>query len=228
MFLSLFKLLFKLFFFAGRIEKGKAFLKPLTKVDEQECFMQMKNGDKQAEEKLIAHNLRLVAHIAKKYSKSGYEIDELISVGSVGLLKAVRSYSIENGNNFSTYASKCVANEILMLLRSDKKRQNDISLESEISSDKDGNAVRIKDVLPASHDNLEDVVETSVLASNVCRLMKRELSEREYSVMELRFGLSGKTPLTQDEVAREIGISRSYVSRIETKAIETIRQKYRM
>ena len=223
MLVSLIKLIFKLFFFTGRIERGKAFLKPLSREEEICCFEKIESGDKSAEEKLVAHNLRLVAHVAKKYSKCGYDADELISVGSLGLLKAVRTYKLDNGNNFSTYASKCITNEILMLMRSDKKRVGDVSLESEIASDKDGNAVRVKDVIPSSHEALEDGVETSVLASNIVEIMKRELSDREFLVMDLRFGLSGKPPQTQSQIAKVLGISRSYISRIESHAISVVR-----
>ena len=223
MFSAIFHFIMRLFCFAGRIERSKAFLKPLEPAKEREYFLKAKQGDGFAEEKLIAHNLRLVAHVAKKYSKCGYDTDELISVGSFGLLKAVRTYNIDGANNFSTYASKCITNEILMMLRSDKKRAGDVSLESEIASDKDGNAVTIKDVIPASHESLEDGVETKVLASNVIDIMRNELSEREYNVMCMRYGIGGETPQTQNEIAKRLGISRSYVSRIETHAIEVVR-----
>ena len=222
-FSALFNLILKLFCFTGRIERSVAFLKPLSKDEEKDCFEKARLGDKAAEEKLIEHNLRLVAHVAKKYAKSGYETDELISVGSVGLLKAVRTYNLENGNNFSTYASKCITNEILMLMRSDKKRAGDISLEAEIASDKDGNSVRVRDVIPANHESLEEGVETKVLASNIVSIMKKELSDREFKVMDLRFGLSSGTPLTQNQIAEIMGISRSYISRIETHATNVIK-----
>ena len=134
MIISLIKLLFKLFFFTGKIGVSEAFLKPLSLDEERDCFVKVKSGDKQAEEKLVAHNLRLVAHIVKKYKNLEYDTDELISIGSIGLLKAVRSYNLEHGNNFSTYASRCITNEILMLMRSDKKRQGDVSLDMEIAT----------------------------------------------------------------------------------------------
>ena len=167
----------------------------------------------------------MVAHIVKKYKNSCYDSDELISVGSIGLLKAVRSYNIEHGNNFSTFASKCITNEILMLIRSDKKRQGDISLDTEIATDKDGNSVTVKDVLPASGETIEEKTETKMLASSIIQFMKDNLSKREYLVVELRFGLNGNIPLTQNQIAEKLGISRSYISRIEKQAIEIVRKK---
>ena len=219
------KLLFKLFFFTGRVNTSVAFLKPLTIDEERECFVKVKSGDKAAEEKLVAHNLRLVAHIVKKYKNSSYDTDELISVGSIGLLKAVRSYSMDHGNNFSTFASRCITNEILMMLRSDKKRVGDISLDTEIATDKDGNSVTVKDVLPASGETIEEKTETKMLASSIIKIMKENLSEREFTVLESRFGLNGKVPLTQNQIADQLGISRSYISRIEKQAINIIKSK---
>ena len=218
-------MLMKIFFFTGKISNGTAFLKPLSAEKEKLYFEKAKAGDKEAEEKLVEHNLRLVAHIVKKYKNSGYESEELISIGSIGLLKAVRSYNITHGNNFSTYASKCITNEILMLIRADKKRLHDISLDSEIAADKDGNSVTVKDILSPIGESLEEKIETKVMAANLIKLMKQTLSEREYKVLDLRYGLSSGVPKTQNEIASMLGISRSYISRIETYACGLIKSK---
>ena len=220
---TLFKLILRLFFFTGRIGTRAAFMKPLSHDEERECFQKIKLGDKLAEEKLIEHNLRLVAHIVKKYKNVGYEQDELISIGSIGLLKAIRSYDIDHGNNFSTYASRCISNEILMLLRSDKKRQGDVSLDAEIATDKDGNSVTVKEVLPACGESIEEKTETKMLASSIIGLMHECLTEREYEIMSMRYGLNGEVVKTQQEVADQLGISRSYISRIEKSCIEILR-----
>lgn len=222
---ALIKLFFKLFFFTGRIGTRSAFLKPLKPEEEKEYFERIKDGDTQAEEELVSHNLRLVAHIAKKYKNIGYDTDELISIGSLGLLKAIRSYNLEHGNNFSTYASRCITNEILMLIRSDKKRQGDISLDTEIATDKDGNSVTIKEILPLPGDSIEEQTETKVLAENILNIMKNYLSKREYTVMTLRYGLDGNIPKTQEEIAKMLQISRSYISRIEKHSIDIIKGK---
>jgi len=222
---TFFNLLCKLFFFTGRIDRGKAFLKPLSQEKEREYFVKLQSGDKSAEEKLVAHNLRLVAHIVKKYNKTGYDIDELITIGSIGLLKAIRSYNLENGNNFSTYASKCITNEILMMFRSEKKRSGDISLEAQIAMDKDGNAVRVKEVIPANHESLEESAEIKVLAGDIIKIMYECLTDREIKVMEYRFGLNSKPVLTQSQIAERLGISRSYISRIESHAISVLKEK---
>lgn len=220
---AIFNLIFKLFFFTGRIGVRTAFVKPLSKDEEIECFKRVASGDKFAEEKLIEHNLRLVAHIVKKYKNVGYEQDELISIGSIGLLKAIRSYSLEHGNNFSTYASRCISNEILMLLRSDKKRQGDVSLDLEVATDKDGNSVTIKEILPSDGESVEEKTETKMLANSIKEIMNKYLSEREYQIMCLRYGIDCDRSMTQQEIADKLGISRSYISRIEKQSIQTIR-----
>lgn len=222
---AIIKLFFKLFFFTGRIGTSTAFLKPMKSEEEKECFERVKQGDKEAEEKLVAHNLRLVAHIVKKYKNSPYEQDELISIGSLGLLKAIRSYNLEHGNNFSTYASRCITNEILMLIRSDKKRLGDVSLDSEIATDKDGNSVTIKEVLPSSDEGIEEQTETKLLARSIIKLMSENLSKREFEIMSMRYGLDGDNPKTQQEIASMLGISRSYISRIEKQCIQIIKRK---
>lgn len=223
-FSALIRLLSKIFLFTGRIGIKNAFLKPLPPEEEKECFKKMKEGDPIAEEKLIKHNLRLVAHIVKKYKSSYNDQDELISVGSVGLMKAIKTFDIEKGHNFSTYAARCIQNEILMLLRSQKKYVNEISFEEKIGSDKDGNDISLIDILQDTKQNVEDKAETKVLFSKLIKYMENNLTDREIEIIYLRYGIGGLMPLTQNEIAKMLGISRSYISRIEKKAIEELRE----
>ena len=226
MFIGLVKLLLKLFFFTGKISCNTAFKKPLDKEEEKLFFSKAKMGDKAAENVLVEHNLRLVAHIVKKYKNTSYDSDELISVGSFGLLKAIRSYDENSGNNFSTYASKCITNEILMMIRYDKKRSGDIYLDTEISKDKDGNGITLSEVLMTNSNEFEDEVENRVALSDIILVMKKVLNKREQMVINLRFGLENNLPMSQSEVAEILGISRSYVSRIESHAILVIKEYY--
>ena len=223
-FSALLSLLSKIFLFTGRIGNKSAFLKPLNHKEEIELFTLInEKNDKEAEEKLIKHNLRLVAHISKKYQNSNIDQDELISVGSIGLLKAVKSYNLEKGHSFSTYAARCIQNEILMMFRSNKKYLNEVSIEEKIGSDKDGNEISFIDVLQDTKISVEDNVETKVLFSKLLKYMEQKLSSREKEIIYLRYGIGGGAPLTQNEVAKILNISRSYISRIEKKAIEELR-----
>ncbi len=224
MFLSaILSLLSKIFLFTGKIANKNAFAKPLKREEELECFALMKQGDADAEEKLIKHNLRLVAHIAKKYNSTYSDQDELISVGSIGLMKAVKSYDVEKGHSFSTYAARCIQNEILMLLRSQKKYSNEISIEEKIGSDKDGNDISLIDILQDTKQNVEDTAEIKVLYSKLIKYIDKTLSDREKEIITLRYGLDGTPALTQNEVAKILNISRSYISRIEKKCIEKLK-----
>ncbi|MBR2909743.1 MAG: RNA polymerase sporulation sigma factor SigK [Clostridia bacterium] len=220
---AIFNLLSKIFLFTGKISNKTAFSKPLSDDEEKECFFLIKQGDKEAEEKLIKHNLRLVAHIVKKYSNTQYDQDELISVGSIGLMKAVKSYNTEKGHTFSTYAARCIQNEILMLFRSQKKYYNEISIEEKIGTDKDGNEISLIDILQDSKTNIESQTETKLLFEKLIRYMDKVLSKREKEIIYLRYGIDSPMCLTQNEVAKILNISRSYISRIEKKAIETLR-----
>ncbi len=228
MFISaIIKLLSKIFLLTGRIANKNAFLKPLSSEEEHECFEKLKNGDKDAEEKLIKHNLRLVAHIVKKYQNCNIEQDELISVGSIGLMKAVSSFKEEKGHSFSTYAARCIQNEILMLLRSQKKFQSEVSIDDKIGVDKDGNEISLFDILQDSSAPIEDRASTKVLFDKVVKYINEKLNTREREILYLRYAIDGGIPLTQNEVADKLGISRSYISRIEKKAIEELRQLLR-
>lgn len=222
---ALLNLLSKIFFFTGRLKINNVFDKPLSQEEESECFKKMKQGDKQAEEKLIKHNLRLVAHIVKKYNFAKIEQDELISVGSIGLMKAIKSYDTEKGNSFSTYASRCIQNEILMMVRSQRKFINEVSLEDKVKTDKDGNEVSLIDVLEDASEHVQDKAEIQIIYQKIIDIINTSLNEREKEIIFLRYGIGGGIPKTQNEVAKELNISRSYISRIEKKAFNQIRDQ---
>lgn len=222
---ALLNLLSKIFFFTGRLKINNVFDKPLSQEEESECFKKMKQGDKQAEEKLIKHNLRLVAHIVKKYNFAKIEQDELISVGSIGLMKAIKSYDTEKGNSFSTYASRCIQNEILMMVRSQRKFINEVSLEDKVKTDKDGNEVSLIDVLEDASEHVQDKAEIQIIYQKIIDIINTSLNEREKEIIFLRYGIGGGVPKTQNEVAKELNISRSYISRIEKKALNQIRDQ---
>lgn len=211
----------KLMFFHGFVNEC-GFPKPLTKEEETTLVEQMLSGNNEAREKLINHNLRLVVHIAKKYIQSA-ESEELISVGSIGLVKAVDSYKPNKGSSISTYASRCIENEMLMLLRANKKHKNDISLSDPIGVDKDGNELTLIDLLCEKDDTVYESVIQSIERDKLLAFIKSVLTEREYKVICLRYGLKGDRSYAQREVACFLKISRSYISRIETKAIEKLK-----
>ena len=198
--------------------------KPLTLEQEKECFLLLKSGDKSAEEKLIKHNMRLVAHTVKKY-KNTVEQDELISVGSIGLLKAINTFSYDKGSSFSTYATRCINNEILMMIRSDKKYANQVYLDDAISTDKDGNEISLIDVLAENNDNIIDKIDNLESFNKVLKIIKNKLNDREQRVIYMRYGVCGYVQHTQIEISKELKISRSYISRIEKRAIEIIRSE---
>ncbi len=213
----------KLMFFHGIVNEYNGFPKPLSKEEELKYIELMQKGDKKAREKLINHNLRLVAHVAKKFNGTA-EADELISVGSIGLIKAVDSFQLGKGSQLSTYASRCIENEMLMLLRANKKHANVRSIEETIGLDKDGSELKIRDIIPQDDELDPDVVvEKTVTMENIKKIMKAELDPREYQIVDLRYGITDGVEHTQREVASQLGISRSYVSRIESKAMEILK-----
>lgn len=229
MFLSgLFSLLAKLFFFTGRVETKNAFEKPLSSKEEKEYFLKMKQGDSKAEEILIRHNLRLVAHIAKKFKSSSIDIDDLISIGSIGLMKAIKTFSYEKGNSFSTYASRCIENEILMTFRSDKKNAQAVYLDEIISVDKDGNNLSLYEILKDDSKAVDEQVESKIIYKKIEKIIENMLSGREQEIIKKRYGLCGLQQKTQIELAEELNISRSYISRLEKKAIVMIRNELKM
>jgi len=213
----------KLMFFHGYVNEYNGFPRPLSKEDEEKYIDAMAAGDKHAREMLINHNMRLVAHVAKKYTGAA-EADEMLSVGSIGLIKAVDSFKKDKGNLLSTYASRCIENEILMLLRANKKHKVCISIDECISTDKDGGELTYKDIIPQrEEDDPGVIVENTVLLENIKGVMKKVLNEREYSIISYRYGLNDGIEHTQQETAKMLGISRSYISRIESKALEIIK-----
>lgn len=219
---SLFMLLKNLIIFSSYVTEKSSFPKPLSKEKETEYVLRAEKGDKEAKEILIKHNLRLVAHIAKKYGNFG-DNDELISVGSIGLIKAIESFNHEKGTQLATYASRCIENEILMAMRVTKKHRSNMSLSEPVGVDRDGNELTLMDMLAETGSVIEDV-ESNILMEKIMQITKNILTDREYEIIKLRYGLGGVGALTQREVATKFGISRSYVSRIEKHALEKIRE----
>ncbi|WP_227396825.1 RNA polymerase sporulation sigma factor SigK [Jeotgalibacillus aurantiacus] len=198
--------------------KQNAFPKPLGKEEEKEAIEKVLEGDQEARKLLIEHNLRLVAHIVKKFENTGESPEDLISIGTIGLIKAIESYSFEKGTKLATYAARCIENELLMFLRSLKKTKKDVSLNDPIGEDKDGNAISLIDILRGEDEALDDQLEQKMNEEKVRGLLQT-LEDREIEVISARFGLSGQDEKTQREIAKELGISRSYVSRIEKRAL---------
>lgn len=204
----------------------KTFPKPLTAREERECLERLKEGDQEARMALIEHNMRLVAHVVKKYQYTDYETEDLISVGTIGLIKAVNTFKVDRGSRLATYAAKCVENEILMLLRAHKKYSREVSLYEPIGVDKDGETVSLVDVIEVDSRN---TLEELILDQDILELyeaFKQCLKPGEQTVLKMRYGLFGGREFTQREIAQTMGISRSYVSRIEKKAIEKLRQEF--
>ncbi len=215
----------KLRCFTAFVNNTEGFPKPLSKEKERELLVAFhEKNDSRARSKLINHNLRLVSHIVKKYAGSvSIEVDDLISVGTIGLIKAIDSFKYEKGAGLATYASKCIDNEILMLIRVNKKHKDTISLSSKFASDKEGNEVLLMDVLESDEDEVEDAVSSSFLMEKINQSIEKHLSKREKEILNKRYGLNGEKIYTQKELAEKMGISRSYVSRIEAKALDLIK-----
>ena len=201
------------------------FPSPLSARDEAECFRKMKNGDKKARNRLIEHNLRLVSHIIRKYYSSYGEQDELLSIGSLGLIKAVDTFKVEKGTRFATYGAKCIQNEILMYFRSFKKTSMEVSINDTIDIDKDGNPLTYLDIIGKDETIAEDI-ELKTHIEKLNEEVEKVLTGREKEIIVLRYGLKGYLPMTQKDVARHLKISRSYVSRIEKKALEKLRDAF--
>lgn len=216
----------KIVFFTGSIGNKNSFPKPLSKEEEERFLYLSSKGDKEARDILIRHNMRLVAHIVKKYTGAA-ETDDLISVGSIGLIKAISTYKPGRGTALATYTARCIENEILMLIRANKKHKNTISLSEPIGLDKDGNELTLMDLLFEKEDVVFEQVESSVQREKLLNQIKVILSDREYTIICLRYALKGGIPLPQREVAEVLKISRSYISRIEKRAIEKLRMRLR-
>lgn len=204
----------------------KAFPQPLSAREEREYLERYRNGDPEARAELIHRNMRLVAHVIKKYQNSEYEMEDLLSVGTIGLIKAVNTFNIDKGSRLATYAAKCVENEVLMMFRAGKKFSKEVSIYDPIGTDKDGEAVSLMDVLEVDG---KDAVDQIILKQDVEQLYKafeQNLKDTEKTVIRMRYGLFGSKEHTQREVADVLGISRSYVSRIEKKAVEKLRDGF--
>lgn len=224
MFFDFLSLLFdKIFFFTGMIKGGGTFPKPLSPEEESKYLALAHSGDEEAKNILIQHNMRLVAHIVKKYTGAA-ETDDLLSVGSIGLIKAINTYQEGKGTQLATYTARCIENEILMLLRAGKKHKNNVSLSDPVGVDKDGNELTLIDLLAEKEDSVFAQVEKSIQREKFVAYLKKFLTEREYMILSLRYGLEDGTALPQREVAKKLGISRSYISRIEKRAIEKARE----
>ena len=206
-------------FVVGYITGSSLFPEPLSQEEEKIALIKMNEGDSEARNLLIERNLRLVAHVCKKYGNTKVEQEDLLSIGTIGLIKGINSFNIEKGAKLSTYVSRCIDNEILMYLRSSKKLNAEVYLNDPIGKDKDDNIVTLEEVLENEERNVDEVVDLKMKIKELYGKMKKVLKERERTIIELRFGLDGKKPKTQNEIAKSMGISRSYVSRIETKAI---------
>jgi RNA polymerase sporulation-specific sigma factor len=198
--------------------KNNAFPHPLSSEEEEKALKAMARGDTKARNKLIEHNLRLVAHIVKKFENTGEDNEDLISIGTIGLIKAIESYQMGKGTKLATYAARCVENEILMYLRSLKKSRKDVSLHDPIGTDKEGNEITLIDILGTRADDVVKQVEMQIERRNIYQHI-HILDDREQEVIRARFGLGGEREKTQREIAKELGISRSYVSRIEKRAL---------
>lgn len=212
-------------FFILHLTSGNVYPKPLSAADEKKYLARVVQGDKEARNILVEHNLRLVAHIVKKYYTGTNDYDDLLSVGVVGLIKAINTFDAAKTRRLSSYASICIQNEILMMFRNNKKTQQEISLSESVDSDKDGNNLVLMDVI-AVDDDIVERIDTKFKSEKLQQYINEELDEREKTVIELRYGLNGHKEKTQREIAAMLNISRSYISRIETKALKKLRQRY--
>ena len=203
---------------------SSSFPNPLTEKEEQHYVKLLEQGDPAARKALIEHNLRLVAHIAKKYVGPAASQDDLISIGTIGLIKAVGTYSGKKSTRLATYATKCIENEILMSIRASRRVRQEISLSLPIGVDKDGNEISFNDILGTDTDEIIDSIDLKIQVSNLRNALKEALTEREQTVVIARYGLDGSEPKPQREIARALGISRSYVSRIEKKALDKLKE----
>ena len=204
----------------------KTFLSPLTMEQESECLKKMKNGDLEARTELIERNMRLVAHVAKKYQSQEDEMEDLISIATIGLIKAVETYKEDYGSRLATYAARCIDNELLMHFRAKKKTSKEVSLYEPIGTDKEGNQIQLLDVVVSEDEDVVELLEQDRKVRRLNEIIPQTLSGRELFIIINRYGLYGKKTMTQREIARKLGISRSYVSRIEKRAIEKLRQAF--
>ena len=205
----------------------KAFPKPLSTKEEQEYLKQCQNGDKEARGILIERNLRLVAHIVKKYNTGDKDIDDLISIGTIGLIKAIDTFNMNKGIRLATYASRCIDNELLMMLRTNKKQSKEVYLYEPIGADREGNEINLLDVIESADKDIVENIELKENISKLYELVDSILTDRERDIICMRYGLGYPGEVTQREIANKLGISRSYVSRIEKKAIRKLSECFK-
>lgn len=214
-----------IYYFALHVKGAGSFPAPLSASREAELLEKSRGGDQNARNELIEHNLRLVAHIVKKYYNSGADQDDMISIGTIGLIKAVSTFNSEKGIRLATYAARCIENEILMYFRNQKKSAQDVFISDPIDTDKDGNALTLIDVIADGSDIAEEI-DTKIKLEKLRVILSGCLDEREKKIIEMRYGLGGREELTQREIAKKLDISRSYVSRIEKSALEKLRRQF--
>lgn len=213
-------------FFILHVSGPNVFPKPLSLKEEKKYLANMKAGDKSARNKLIEHNLRLVAHIAKKYYFAYNNTDDIVSIGTIGLIKAIDTFNTEKGIKLSSYAARCIENEVLMFFRNAKKSEKDVSINEPIETDKNGNTLVLMDIMSSQEDIAGDV-DVKIKTEKLKKYIKEILTPREQTIINLRYGLEGQRNYTQREIAKKLNISRSYVSRIEKKAVSTLRKKFK-
>ena len=221
----LMKIASAVYYFALHVKGAGSFPPPLSAEREAELLEKSRNGDDDARNELIEHNLRLVAHIVKKYYNTGADQDDMISIGTIGLIKAVSTFNTDKGIHLATYASRCIENEILMFFRNQKKTAQDVFISDPIDTDKDGNTLTLIDVIADKRD-IADEIDTKIKVEKLRVILPVCLTERERLIIEMRYGLCGREELTQREIAKKLNISRSYVSRIEKSALEKLRKQF--
>lgn len=221
----LMKIASAIYYFALHVKGAGSFPPPLSAEREAELLEKSRNGDNDARNELIEHNLRLVAHIVKKYYNIGADQDDMISIGTIGLIKAVSTFNTDKGIHLATYASRCIENEILMFFRNQKKTAQDVFISDPIDTDKDGNTLTLIDVI-ADKSDIADEIDTKIKVEKLRVILPVCLTERERLIIEMRYGLCGREELTQREIAKKLNISRSYVSRIEKSALEKLRKQF--
>lgn len=221
----LMKLISGIFYFALHVAGAGSFPPPLSAAKEAELLEKSRNGDLEARNCLVEHNLRLVAHIVKKYYAVGVDQDDMISIGTIGLIKAVSTFNNDKGIRLATYAARCIENEILMYFRNQKKSMQDVFISDPIDTDKDGNALTLIDVI-ADNSDIAEEIDTKIKLEKLKVILSGCLDPREKAIIEMRYGLGGRPELTQRDIAKRLNISRSYVSRIEKSALEKLRRQF--
>lgn len=214
----------QVFFLISYVSSGNSFPKPLSSEEELMYLLKSREGDIDARNILVEKNMRLVAHIAKKYTTSNLEYEDMLSIGTIGLIKAINTFNFEKGNKLATYASRCIDNEILMVIRNIKKSANDVSLDEPIGKDKEGNEITFIDIITSDDEDVVENITNKSYINKIYSVIDDVLNEREKTIIVNRYGLYNNETKTQQEIADELSISRSYISRIEKKAISKLRK----